>query len=551
MMTIKDAEELKKNITESIRMLKASLYDDKGNLYDASLFGGGEADRQNKLNLLNDYQEQLKKINNSEPIYGNVLLLKKKELSSQEKIEIENKRKNMMLLNFMEFKCPSVYSYMQYPDGNYHDTYVFYKGHSDKYDIDFICYYDNTVSSWGVTPVEIKDGQLMKNPKHTQEMISDIAKQPLEQFKQGNFLKFEQLSQEIPSVMGNTDVDQYESVPCEVIIGHNIPPKTQTQTKASPLPPQPSKKNDGYRNNSMMYHYYLNGANFPNGYEKKFKSLEDSLASIKQNNPDIEIVIERFKNFNLDRHGKCRKCTDTIVSISKRIELFDNPKFKMYKSISEGEYRELVDIMDSNEALNYMIYEYPRELGRYLGVNIVKNCSKYRKLIVDTNKVSEIHDFEKYICARSYREEKNIIFTGENRSINIDETECRYEFKFETFVRYRCNQLGKFIEERPYAIDNVRQNTGNSSSKDTMRNNSSDLTISEELNKNQDLKDSIDKIQESLHQNALNQQHLINLQREEISLLQQQVTMLQQQVEFLQSQLPNQITMNGNTGRSI
>ena len=80
MVTLKDAEELKKHIVECMRLLRSSLYDSEGHLYDASYFGRGEADRQNKLNLLNDYQEQLRKINNNEPIYGTVLLLKKKEL---------------------------------------------------------------------------------------------------------------------------------------------------------------------------------------------------------------------------------------------------------------------------------------------------------------------------------------------------------------------------------------------------------------------------------------------------------------------------------------
>lgn len=63
---IKEGQQMKKRnaLVSIIQQLKVSLYDDQGRLYGSNLYGGGEADKQHKLNLLRYYEEQLNDLDN-------------------------------------------------------------------------------------------------------------------------------------------------------------------------------------------------------------------------------------------------------------------------------------------------------------------------------------------------------------------------------------------------------------------------------------------------------------------------------------------------------
>lgn len=449
MVTIKDAEELKKHIIECMRMLSYSLYDSEGHLYDASYFGGGEADRQNKLNLLNDYQEQLRKINNNEPIYGTVLLLKKKELSKQEKDMVESKRQTAANIQIGDAICSSVFSYIQYPDGKYHETYVLYKGHSDEYNTDFICYYDNLEQKIMITPVQVKDGQLMKNPIHTQEMINKFSNQFLEQMKQGNLLSIEQLLQEIPSVMGNTDIDQYETVPCSVVIGYNVPPVYQTQTQLPPLPPEvtSNKKNGEVK----MYSYKCNMNNI---------DVETVLRELKKDNPGVIITADRIEGSKGNNDDKL-----TIYNFSVPIEEL--------KYTSNG----IIRVFPGNHRVSYggnniiqcnylEKYDYEQLSQNYLPKikyhNVVAETT-IRELVFylqSENPNAKIsYSFNQ--CERTYKLESSIPFSEIKIPRNSRFLEQQYGLdkdgyiflQSEKHVKFEVDEEGKVHETRPFYVD--------------------------------------------------------------------------------------------------
>lgn len=449
MVTIKDAEELKKHIIECMGMLRSSLYNSEGHLYDASYFGGGEADRQNKLNLLNDYQEQLRKINDNEPIYGTVLLLKKKELSKQEKDMVESKRQTALNIKIGNDICSSVFSYIQYPDGKYHETYVLYKGHSDEYNTDFICYYDNLEQKIMLTPVQVKDGQLMKNPIHTQEMINAFSNQFLNQMKQGNLSSIEQLLQEIPSVMGNTDVDQYETVPCSVVIGYNVPPVHQAQTQLPPLPPEKTsnKKNGEVK----MYSYKCNMNNI---------DVEVVLRELKKDNPGVIITADRIegsKGYNDDKltiYNFSVPIEELKYNSNGIIRVFPGNQHASYggNNIIQGNYLEKYDYeqLSQNYLPKIKYHNVVAEATMRDLVFCLQSENPNAKISYSCNK-----------CERTYKLESSIPFSEIKIPRNSRFLEQQYGFdkdgyiflQSEKHVKFEVDEEGKVHETRPFYID--------------------------------------------------------------------------------------------------
>lgn len=587
MLTINEISDLKSKIIESMKILRHALYDDDGKLYDASYFGGGEVDRQNKLNLLKDYQSKLNDINNANPIYGTVACLKKKELSQQKKDEIENKRSVMMNLTIMGVPCPTVYSYIQYPDGEYHDTYVLYKGHSDEYNTDFICYYDATnPNTIMYTPVQIKDGQLMKNPNHTQEMINAFHKQFMEQQLQQRKMSFEQLMQEIPSIMGNTNVEQYETVPYNIVIGYNNPSKTQTQT--SPLPP---KKDTDYKKNDTMYHYRAS--------EYGIDVIKALVAEIKTSNPGIDIFIESVSETHTKNNYLCNEFESYIVTMSTDINSikfgtaytkFGQPmtedvvkKFFGERRLSNEDYHKIVNIVDSNAVLSYLETTYLDELRKVnpnVNIEIKQSNGKYL-IICNPNKHLIKPEIKSPLDDQIIFDKKNV-----------------YEVttKGQKFVRYRCNEKGEFIEERPYiSADEVKQNdvtsvddipdltkipstssvdkpikdmnqnvdtiqnsnVTNDSAENTMTSthdniSSATSTVSEvnpslEKSSGEDLSDIVARMMEVQRQTNL----VLESYQKQMLAMQKQIDLISQQNMYLQQQLSNQNTMNNDIGKSM
>ena len=186
--TLQESSLPKENLLENIKLLEASLYDEEGNLYDVSLFGGGSGDRVNKLNLLDKYKKDYN--NNDEPnalssikkVYGS-------ELTDIMKLEIEEKKKQkqqqLLMIKGQPMLFNTEYACIQYEDGSYHDCYVY--GYDEIKECQYISYLDQTNGKIMYAPIKKENGQLLKI-EHTQELINKIAQHQSQKFeKQGNF----------------------------------------------------------------------------------------------------------------------------------------------------------------------------------------------------------------------------------------------------------------------------------------------------------------------------------------------------------------------------
>lgn len=346
---------LKKKIIESMSILKSILYDENGaRLSDNNYIS--EEEEQKSLNLLKDYEEKLKKLNDNEPVYSRIICLKKKELPFQVIDDVTKKRSKRYQINIpSKGILEGVYSYIQQLDGNYHDAVVLYKGFSEEYNTEFICYYDMSDKRILVSPVLIKDNKIIRSVCSSKEMSSAFGAQ----FFSTDF-SIDELST-VPNIIGCLNAKQYEEYTVNVAIGGKKKSFSQEGTFFK------NSLNNNERTNlsDSIYHY-----------RAKFSSeelYEKTIVELQKGNPSLLVYGERFGCYNA--LGSKFKDNAYVISLSSPINNINDPQ-NIFRRGNYSYFKSAVSIL-SNDDYDKLKKKHENILENHIDKSSIENFINY------------------------------------------------------------------------------------------------------------------------------------------------------------------------------
>lgn len=310
---------------ETIEQLRASLYDENGNLYDVSTFAGGYSDRQNKLNLLKEYERNYNSKDDGvtfatpEKVYGS-------KLSYEKKKEASEKKKQDALLNLIIQGNPvnveAEYVCLQYEDGTYHDCYVYDYDTIEDLDCQYISYFDNNKGKIMYAPIKLENGELLKQ-EHTQEMINKIAMYQSEKLLKNN--EFGGLDiNSLPAIINHSKC--YETIAIAAAGSSNNGDNPEEISVSTPI----------VDNNNLNNNWYNNGNNAPKKDEDK-EEKQDEIPNLEEKKE------ENDKQTKLEEEKVFEENINDLNNLGKTLE-------EIYKLINNL-YEEMAALKKENEML--------------------------------------------------------------------------------------------------------------------------------------------------------------------------------------------------------
>ena len=185
-------------LIKSIEILKNSLYDENGNLREPNFFSGGLAERENKINTLNNYSTLLEEIDKN----NRFLLENEKHIQDK-----RNKSYKIPLAHKgIKKQINGIYSCIQNAEGNYEDAIVLYKGYSSEYKVEFIVYIKEKTKEVVAAPIISFDGNFITKSTNNKQMVMAFQMQYMNQVDSFNDLE------SIPSVISCIDAPQNQNI---------------------------------------------------------------------------------------------------------------------------------------------------------------------------------------------------------------------------------------------------------------------------------------------------------------------------------------------------
>lgn len=273
---------------ETIEQLRASLYDENGNLYDVSTFAGGYSDRENKLRLLKEYEKNYNSNDNRvtfaipKKVYGSKLSYEKKSEANEKKKQ--NYAFNLNIQGKVD-KIPAEYVCLQYEDGEYHDCYVYDYDKIEDLDCQYISYFDDNKKAIMYAPIKLENGELLKQ-EHTQEMIDKIA-----MYQNEKLLKNKEFGgldiNSLPTIINHSKC--YETIAMAAAGSNNNGNGPEEISVSTPIVDD---------NNNLNNNWYNNGNNVPkkenDKEEKQGDSITELINLIKANNDRVNNLYEEI-----------------------------------------------------------------------------------------------------------------------------------------------------------------------------------------------------------------------------------------------------------------